>query len=101
LPRPPPSPLFPYTPLSRSTAEEGARGRRRSLYLTADVEAGEDLTPDNLRSIRPGGGLAPKHWDEVLGRRLTRAARRGTPLTWDLDRKSTRLNSSHVKLSYA
>lgn len=67
-----------------TAAEEGARGRRRSLYLTADVEAGEELTPDNLRSIRPGGGLAPKHWDEVLGRRLTRAARRGTPLTWDL-----------------
>jgi N-acetylneuraminate synthase len=65
-------------------AEEGARGRRRSLYLVEDVAAGEVLTEQNLRSIRPGSGLPPKHWDEVLGRRVREAAPRGTPLTWDL-----------------
>lgn len=65
-------------------AEEGARGRRRSLYLVEDVAAGEVLTEQNLRSIRPGSGLPPKHWDEVLGRRVRKAAPRGTPLTWDL-----------------
>ncbi|HVK29421.1 MAG TPA: SAF domain-containing protein [Nocardioides sp.] len=42
------------------------------------------LTEQNLRSIRPGSGLPPKHWDEVLGRRVREAAPRGTPLTWDL-----------------
>lgn len=65
-------------------AEEGARGRRRSLYLVEDVAAGEVLTEHNLRSIRPGSGLPPKHWDEVLGRRVREAAPRGTPLTWEL-----------------
>ncbi|QSR27841.1 pseudaminic acid synthase [Nocardioides aromaticivorans] len=65
-------------------AEEGARGRRRSLYLVEDVAAGEVLTEQNLRSIRPGSGLPPKHWDEVLGRRVRESAPRGTPLTWDL-----------------
>lgn len=70
-----------YTP---TEAEQGARGRRRSLYLVEDVAAGEVLTEQNLRSIRPGSGLAPKHWDAVLGRRVKQAATRGTPLTWDL-----------------
>lgn len=65
-------------------AEEGARGRRRSLYLVEHVAAGEVLTEHNLRSIRPGSGLPPKHWDEVLGRRVREAAPRGTPLTWEL-----------------
>lgn len=65
-------------------AEDGARGRRRSLYLVEDVAAGDVLTEQNLRSIRPGSGLPPKHWDEVLGRRVREAAQRGTPLTWDL-----------------
>lgn len=70
-----------YTP---TAAEEGARGRRRSLYVTADVAAGEVLTAANVRSIRPGSGLAPKHLDEVLGKRAVHAAPRGTPVTWDL-----------------
>ncbi|KRB77899.1 pseudaminic acid synthase [Nocardioides sp. Root190] len=67
-----------------TAAEEGARGRRRSLYLVEDVAAGEVLTEANVRSIRPGSGLPPKHLDEVLGRRIHEAATRGTPLAWDL-----------------
>lgn len=69
---------------SPTAAEQGARGRRRSLYLTGDVVAGDELTAANVRSIRPGSGLPPKHLDEVLGRRVSRDAPRGTPLTWDL-----------------
>ena len=65
-------------------AEKKSLVFRRSLYLVRDVEAGEALTPDNLRIIRPGGGLAPKEIDVVLGMRLRRKAARGTPLTWDL-----------------
>jgi pseudaminic acid synthase len=57
---------------------------RRSLYVVADVSEGEEVTPENVRSIRPSGGLAPAELPTVLGRRFRRAAERGTPLTWDL-----------------
>ena len=67
-----------------STEEESSRIFRRSLYVTRDLEAGDPLTEENLRSIRPGFGLSPRYYTQVLGRRLRRAAPRGTPLTWDL-----------------
>jgi len=57
---------------------------RRSLYVCDDLEAGDVLTPRNLRAIRPGHGLAPKHLQDVMGRRVTRAVKRGTPMSWDL-----------------
>jgi pseudaminic acid synthase len=57
---------------------------RRSLYVVADLRAGEVLTHDNVRAIRPGLGLPPKHLDEVLGRRVKVGVKRGTPLTWEL-----------------
>jgi len=59
---------------------------RRSLYVTRDVKAGETLTEDNVRSIRPGYGLAPKHQPEVLGRRASRDLARGEPLAWEMVR---------------
>lgn len=65
-------------------AERGAVKRRRSLYLVQDVRAGDVLTPQNLRSIRPGLGLPPKHYEALLGRRLVADARRGTPMSWEL-----------------
>ncbi len=57
---------------------------RRSLYVVRDIAAGELFASDNLRSIRPGYGLPPKHYDELLGRRATRNLARGTALTWDM-----------------
>lgn len=57
---------------------------RRSLFVVENVKAGEAFTPGNVRSIRPGYGLAPKHLDAVLGRRAARDTARGTPLHWDL-----------------
>jgi len=57
---------------------------RPSLYVVADIAAGEPLTHDNVRAIRPGYGLAPKHLNEVLGRHAQKAIARGTPLDWDL-----------------
>ena len=57
---------------------------RRSLYVVADVRAGDIVTPDNVRSIRPAGGLAADAADVVMGRRFAVAASAGTPLTWDL-----------------
>lgn len=57
---------------------------RRSLYVVRDTAAGEAFTPDNLRSIRPGFGLAPKHLPAILGKRAARTLARGTALAWDM-----------------
>ena len=63
--------------------EESSLQERRSLYVSRDVRAGEVLTPQNLRCIRPGFGLAPRYYSIVLGRRVTRDLKKGTPLDWD------------------
>lgn len=57
---------------------------RRSLYIVADIEAGGTLTRENLRAIRPGLGLPPKYIDTLLGKRVSKPVRRGTPMSWDL-----------------
>lgn len=57
---------------------------RRSLYVVADLDSGSILTPDNVRSIRPGFGLPPKYLKVVMGKRVQYAVERGTPLTWAL-----------------
>jgi N-acetylneuraminate synthase len=63
--------------------QEGLRFRR-SLYVVADVRAGEPVTEENVRSIRPAGGLAPIERARVLGRTFRVDVPRGTALTWDL-----------------
>lgn len=65
-------------------AEQGSRAFRRSLYISADVNAGDVLNASNVRIIRPGFGLEPKYYDTVIGMTARRAAKRGTPVTWDL-----------------
>jgi N-acetylneuraminate synthase len=65
-------------------AEAAGRDHRRSLYVVADVKKGETLTPENVRSIRPGHGMAPKHLYEVLGKPAARDLKRGEPLAWEL-----------------
>lgn len=67
-----------------TAAERDTLRYRRSLYIVKDVKAGEMLTQENVRSIRPGLGLAPKFLDEVLGRHAAVDLVRGTPLAWDL-----------------
>ena len=57
---------------------------RRSLHVVADVKAGEKLTSTNVRAIRPGNGIAPKFYDEVIGKTAKRDITRGTPLSHDL-----------------
>ncbi|MBO0828358.1 MAG: pseudaminic acid synthase [Streptosporangiales bacterium] len=62
---------------------EGLRFRR-SLFVVEDVRAGDTVTPQNVRSIRPAGGLEPAAFATVAGRTFRRDAAKGTPLTWDL-----------------
>lgn len=57
---------------------------RRSLYIAMDMKAGDQLTPQNLRAVRPGLGLPPKYYDALLGRRVGRDVKRGTPASWEL-----------------
>ncbi|GHA61430.1 pseudaminic acid synthase [Pontibacter akesuensis] len=65
-------------------AEEKSRLFKRSVYAAKDIAAGEELTKENIRVIRPGMGLAPKHYEEVLGRKAKQAIPKGTPLNWGL-----------------
>ena len=57
---------------------------RRSLYVALDMKAGEVFTTDNLRVIRPGLGLPPKYYEFVLGKKIKRDVKKGTPIGWDL-----------------
>jgi len=57
---------------------------RRSLYIVQDMQAGDVLNPENLRSIRPGYGLPTRHLEDLLGMRVTQNIERGTRMSWDL-----------------
>ncbi|RLB70834.1 MAG: pseudaminic acid synthase [Deltaproteobacteria bacterium] len=57
---------------------------RRSLYITRDLKQGDALDRHNLRAIRPGLGLPPKFYDQLLGRKVNRDVKKGTPASWDL-----------------
>lgn len=69
--------------LAADTPDRYNRRYRRSIYVALDVRAGERFTVKNIRVIRPSGGLEPKHYESVLGRRARRRIARGTPLSWD------------------
>jgi len=57
---------------------------RRSLYITKDMKAGDKISVENMRAIRPGLGLPPKHYDELIGRTLSEDVKKGTPVSFDL-----------------
>jgi len=67
-----------------SEREKASRVFRRSLFVVKDVEAGEEFTEENVRSIRPGYGLPPKYLTTVIGRSAAQRIKRGTPVNWDL-----------------
>ena len=60
---------------------------RRSLFVVEDIKKGQMFTKQNLRSIRPGNGLHPRHFQEVLGKRAACDVERGTALNWELVEK--------------
>jgi N-acetylneuraminate synthase len=65
-------------------AELASLQYRRSLYVGADMKAGDVFTTENLRRIRPGAGLAPKYYDLVLGRAVRQDVARGTAVSWEI-----------------
>jgi pseudaminic acid synthase len=68
----------------QTAAEKVNTKFRRSLYAVENITAGEKFSRDNVRSIRPGFGLAPKYFDEILSHKAKHNISRGTPLDWDL-----------------
>lgn len=64
--------------------EQASLKFRRSIYVAKDIKAGESFTKENLRVIRPGYGLAPKHYERVLKMTANKDMRAGTPLSWEL-----------------
>jgi N-acetylneuraminate synthase len=65
-------------------AEKPSLQYRRSLYVVRDLKAGDALTAENVRAIRPGLGLPTKWWEAVLGKRVRHDVKRGTALNWNL-----------------
>jgi pseudaminic acid synthase len=77
------------TMLGTATYEPDAKEKEnlvfvRSLYIVADMQPGEILTKKNLGIIRPGYGLQPKHYRDLLGKPVKTTVKRGTRTTWDL-----------------
>lgn len=68
----------------RQSAEAGNRVFRRSLYFVRDLSAGAVIGPEDVKRIRPGMGLAPKYYEEVVGRRVARDVGRGEAVQWSI-----------------
>lgn len=68
----------------RKSSEQGNVKFRRSLYFVKALKAGEVVTEDSVRSVRPGFGLSPKYLADILGRRVTKDVMFATPTSWDL-----------------
>lgn len=64
-------------------AEEKSVYYKRSIYVSKDIKKGDILSTENLKIIRPANGLAPKHWEEVLGKIAKSDLKTGTPLSWE------------------
>ena len=69
--------------VSIETEESSRLNARRSIVLDVDVAAGTELTEEMLTYKRPGTGVSPVHWDEVIGRRAARDLERDHVLQWE------------------
>lgn len=70
--------------IERQDSEIGSRVFRRSIYFVNDCPAGHQVTEADIRRIRPGMGLAPKYFDQVVGKKLKQDVTRGTATSWEL-----------------
>lgn len=68
----------------RKSSEQGNVQFRRSLYFVKDLQAGQTITEDAVRSVRPGYGLAPKHYRDIVGKRVTRDCKANTPTSFEV-----------------
>lgn len=64
-------------------AEKNSLQYRRSLYISKDLKAGDILTPETLKSIRPGFGISCKYYDELIGKTVNQNLPKGTPMNWN------------------
>jgi sialic acid synthase SpsE len=64
--------------------QKAEREHTRSLFVAKNMKAGDVFTPENLRSVRPGNGLHTKYYEELLGKKISKDARLGTPMSWEL-----------------
>lgn len=64
--------------------EQKTKVYRRSLFVVADIKKGDKFTEENVRSVRPANGLSPKHIKRILGKKVRRNVKKGTPLSWSL-----------------
>ena len=62
---------------------EGQRNFSRSLYVAEDIKKGQIIDMINVRSVRPGFGLHPKHYEEILGKRVNKDLKKGTPMSFE------------------
>lgn len=67
----------------RKSSEQGNVKFRRSLYFVKDMKAGDRITADAVRSVRPGYGLPPKFFDSIVGKKLVCAVAANTPVAWE------------------
>lgn len=67
----------------QKSSEQGNVKFRRSLYFVKDLKAGQKITEADIRRVRPGFGLPPKHFDELLGRTMRQDVARGTAVQWE------------------
>ncbi len=67
---------------SLSKAKVKSRVFSRSLYVNVDIKMGEVITENNIRSVRPGYGIHPKYFQEVLGKKVNKDIKKGTALNW-------------------
>ncbi len=65
-------------------AEKKSIQFKRSIYVVKDINAGDTFSVDNIRIIRPGGGMHPRFYESILGKKSTNTIKRGTALSWEL-----------------
>ena len=68
----------------RQLVEAGSKVFRRSIYFVRDLRAGSVIGPEDIRRIRPGMGLAPKYYEMLLGKKVSKDVTKGTPVSWEL-----------------